>query len=78
MTHFGHALLAIISVFNPHPRPKVYWQNGIPTCPAHWSAYSIESRALAGKDSAICVHEVTRAAWPDHSDEDSIHNLEGK
>lgn len=57
MIHLGHALLAIISVFNPHPRPKPYWLNGVPNCPAGWSVYAVESRAIAGKDSVICVRE---------------------
>jgi len=70
-----HAVLAVVSVFNPHPKPKPFWLNNVPSCPAGWSVYAIESRALAGRDSTVCVREVTRSNWPDHTDEDQIHMI---
>lgn len=71
--------LVVLSLGHYHPTQKPYWYAGVPSCPQGYSVYADESRALAGKDSAVCVKEVRqRNAWPDHSDEDSIHSLVGQ
>lgn len=52
-----HLLLLLMHL---HPAPKVYWFNGVPSCPLHYSLYVDEHKALAGKDGARCVPEVVR------------------
>lgn len=70
--------LVVLTLGHYHPTPKPYWFHGVPSCPQGYSVYADESLAVKGKDSAVCVHEVTRKAWPDHSDEDAIHSLAGQ
>ena len=48
-------LFFLLSLFHHSPRPV--WQGNYPSCPAHWTVYADESRAIAGKDAAICVKE---------------------
>lgn len=40
----------------PH-RPKPFWYGGIPSCPLHYQVYAVQSRAIRGKNSVVCVPE---------------------